>query len=291
MRPVSLVPIFGLVALATGCGGKTPTGASGSPVSGLVITGVDAVLTGVSASYTATATLANGMTGTVTPAWSSSNPGVASVDSAGRLEGRAHGSTSLTATYEGRSVSRTVQVVNNYGGTWEGTYVVRACTDTGDLTDHDGGWCLAGSGRVGTVRNITMTLVQGGKNLNEIKRTLAGSTYPHVPDPITGVVNADGRLTLAATRWTYTDFDFPDVIIGVVQVGPMDLNLDGAGGMTGRWSEDLTSLEGRRGTAHTENELGTVTLSTGSPWDYAIAPLGAASREDPDRNRSARRQK
>ena len=128
---------------------------------------------------------------------------------------------------------------------------------------------LAGSGRVGTVRNITMTLVQGGKNLNEIKRTLAGSTYPHVPDPITGVVNADGRLTLAATRWTYTDFDFPDVIIGVVQVGPMDLNLDGAGGMTGRWSEDLTSLEGRRGTAHTENELGTVTLSTGSPWDYA----------------------
>ena len=126
-----------------------------------------------------------------------------------------------------------------------------------------------------------MTLVQGGKNLNEIKRTLDGSTYPHVPDPITGVVNADGRLTLAATRWTYTDFDFPDVIIGVVQVGPMDLNLDGAGGMTGRWSEDLTSLEGRRGTAHTENELGTVTLSTGSPWDYAIAPLGAASREDP----------
>ena len=43
--------------------------------------------------------------------------------------------------YQGRSVSRTVQVVNNYGGTWEGTYVVRACTDTGDLTDHDGGWC------------------------------------------------------------------------------------------------------------------------------------------------------
>jgi hypothetical protein len=40
-----------------------------------------------------------------------------------------------------------------------------------------------------------------------------------------------------------------------VEVGSWDTNLDGIGGMTGRFSEDLTFLTGRIGTAHTENEL------------------------------------
>ena len=90
------------------------------------IAGPDAVLTGLSASYSVTATLSDGITGTVRPAWTSSNAEVASVDSGGRVEGRGHGSTNLTASYQGRSVSKTVQVVNNYGGTWEGSYVIRA---------------------------------------------------------------------------------------------------------------------------------------------------------------------
>ena len=187
--------------------------------------------------YSVTATLSDGTTGTVRPAWTSSNAEVASVDSGGRVEGRGHGSTNLTASYQGRSVSKTVQVVNDYGGTWEGSYVIRACTDTGDLTDHDGGWCLSGAGRVGRVQSITMTLVQSGNNLNEITRSFVGS-----PDTITGVVSADGRLNFAARTWTVTDFYYHDVILEIVQASPWDLNLDGAGGMTGRWSEDLTSF-------------------------------------------------
>jgi hypothetical protein len=255
MRPVRLVFVLALVTVAMGCGDKNPTRPSGTTaaITGLTITGADAVLTGLSASYTVTATMADGTTRTVTPAWTSSNPGVAGVDSGGRLEGRGHGSTNLTASYEVRSVSKTVQVVNNYGGTWEGSYVIRACTDTGDLTDHDGGWCLSGPGRVGRVQSFTMTLVQSGKNLNEITRTFVGS-----PDKITGVVNADGRLNFAARTSTMTDFDY-DVILEIVQVSPWELSLDGAGSMTGKWSEDLTSFAGRNGTAHTEYEL--VTMS------------------------------
>ena len=93
---------------------------------------------------------------TVTPAWTSSNPAVASVDGAGRLDGQAHGSTTLTATFEGRSVSKTVQVVNNYEGTWKGRYVIRACDDSGIFEDgiyggaysdvpYSRGWCNVGS--------------------------------------------------------------------------------------------------------------------------------------------------
>ena len=81
-----------------------------------------------------------------------------------------------------------------------------------------------------------MTLVHSGNNLNEITRSFVGSS-----DTITGVVNADGRLNFAARTWTVTDFYYHDVILEIVQVSPWDLNLDGAGGMTGRWSEDLTS--------------------------------------------------
>jgi hypothetical protein len=174
MRPLRLTFVLALVILAMGCGDKNPAGPSGSAtgVTGLVITGADALLTGISASYTVTATFADGTARTVTPAWTSSNPGVASVDSAGRLDGRAHGSTNLTASYEGRTVSKIVQVVNNYRGTWDGRYVIRVCTDTRDLTDHDGGWCSSGPGRVGTVDGIRMTLVQSGSNLREIAGTI-----------------------------------------------------------------------------------------------------------------------
>lgn len=255
MRPFRLVSAIALVTLAMGCGDKNPTRPSGTTaaITGFAITGADAVLTGLSASYTVTATLADGTTRTVTPAWTSSNPGVASVDSAGRLDGRAHGSTNLTASYEGRSASKTVQVVNNYEGTWVGSYVIRACADTGDLTNHDGGWCLGGPGRVGTVDGILLTLVQSGKNLSEITGTVGSFR-----ETITGVVTADGRLNLVGTL-TERDFDYAEITIAILQLGQWDTNLDGPGGMTGRWAQDMTFPGGRKGTAHTENEL--VTMS------------------------------
>ena len=251
MRPVRLICVLALVALTTRCGDKNPTRPSGSgtAVTGLAITGPDAVLTGLSTSYTLTATSADGTTRTVTPVWTSSNPAVASVGAAGLLGGRSHGSTTLTATYEGRSVTKPVQVVNNYGGTWVGKYVRRACTDTGDLTSHDGGWCLAGPGRVGAVEGILVKLVQSGNNLSEIAGTIG--TYR---ETMTGTVGPDGRLSLSGTL-IVRDYYYDDFIVGTVQVGSWDTNLDGTGGMTGRFSEDLTFLTGRIGTAHTENEF------------------------------------
>ncbi len=255
MLAARLLAVLGLVAVANGCGDKNPATPSqpATTVTGLALTGDDAILTGLSTRYTVNAALADGSTRTIAPVWTSSNPGVGSVDNIGGFTGRTHGSTTLTATYEGRSVSKTVQVVNNYAGTWEGRYVVKACTDSGDRTDHDGGWCLAGPGRVGTVYPITMTLVQGGKNLNEITRT-----FGHLRDTIAGEVTADGRLVLAGTL-PERDFYYAEVVIGTVQFSSWDTNLDTAGGMTGGWSEDSTSYTGRRGTSHTVNELVTMT--------------------------------
>jgi hypothetical protein len=250
------VPLVLSVIALPGCNGTNPAGPSqpaSSAVTGLAINGAEAVLTGVSASYTATATLSDGTSRAVTPAWISSNPAVGSVHGDGHLDGRSHGSTTLTATYQSRSVSKTIQVVNNYSGTWMGSYVIRACSDSGDLTNHDGGWCLAGPGRVGTVvAGITMKLVQGGTNLTEITGTLGS-----FEEAITGVVTADGRLTLVGTfrEW---DWDH-EIVVTMWQIHAWDSNLAGPDLMIGRWSEHMSSLYFRVGDADIDNEFLTIT--------------------------------
>lgn len=259
MRPVNLiVVVVVLIALAAGCQGKNPAAPSQSAaqtVTGLVITGVDTVLTGSVTSYTVTATLSDGTTRTVTPVWTSSDPGVGSVDSSGRFDGRAHGSTSLTASYLGRDALKTVHVVNNYAGTWNGQYTIRTCDDSGDLNDHDGGWCR-GRVRVGTVWYITLVLSQTGSNLSEIGGTL-GLEDVNVGDKITGVVTADGRLSLTGTLHIH-DF-YGEFLLGTVQIQTWDTNLGGPGVMTGRWSQNFSSMYFRIGNALTENELVTMT--------------------------------
>lgn len=257
MRTLPLVFVGLLVPLAIGCSDKNPVapGTTAAPVAtGLVIAGVDAVLTGVSATYSATATLSDGSTRTVSPAWTSTNPDVASIDNAGRVDGRSHGTTTLTASYAGREASKTVHVINNYGGTWNGRYVVSACAASGDLTDHDGGWCLAGPGRVGTVGSIGMALSQSGSDLSDITGTLGvnegGGT-------ITGTVTPDGGLRLDGS---FQEWDWDgEVILSTLQIRGWATNLAGPGVMTGRWSQGLTTLYFRLGQADTENELVTMT--------------------------------
>ena len=141
MHPFRLAVVVVFAALATGCNDKTNPAGPSRPavptVTNLDISGADAVRTGVSTNYTVTVILSDGTTRAVTPMWTSSNPGVANVDTAGRLVGLAHGTTSLTASHEGRSASKTVQVVNNYEGSWVGRYVINACDASGDLRDRD----------------------------------------------------------------------------------------------------------------------------------------------------------
>ena len=140
MRRFSLASALALVILVLGCGSHSPTAPpASSTVTGVTITGVDTLLTGLSTFYTVTAALGDGTSRTVTPIWGSSNPEVATVDVTGRLEGRAHGSTILTASSGGQAVSKTVRAINNYGGTWEGRFVVNACDAPPGCVRGDGG--------------------------------------------------------------------------------------------------------------------------------------------------------
>jgi hypothetical protein len=260
MRSVRLLGVIGLVILATECGGDSPTRPSEPPATRVEVAGPVALLTSTSTSYTVRATLADGTTRTVLSAWTSSDPTIATIDANGRLEGRAHGSATITASYPGGSASKVVRVVNNYAGTWVGSYVIRACSDTGQLTDHDGGWCAAGPGRVGAgAIGLLLTLVQGGSDLTEITGTLGS-----YPETLTGSVMADGKLTVSGTLIT-RDFDDASIVLWTVQLSAWQTTLSGRDDMTGSWSEDLNSLTWRVGTAHTDNELVTMHRTANAP--------------------------
>jgi hypothetical protein len=271
MHPLKLPLVAVFVALTTGCSEKNPaapTSPASPTVANLVISGVDAVRTGLFANYTATATLSDGTTRAVTPTWTSSNTGAASVDSAGRLVGVAHGSTNLTASHDGRSASKVVQVVNNYEGAWEGQYVVRACTDSGDLTNRDGGWCRGGPGRVGNVGSIRLALSQTGGNLSDISGTVVGIDEG---GNITGMVLADGRLSLVGGPVNTWDWE-GTVILATWRIPAWETSLSGPSAMTGRWSQDYASVYFRIGNAKMENELVTMTRTSTSAGPASASP-------------------
>ena len=66
---LAVLVVIGMLAIA--CTGKSPAAPSGPTAATLVISGDDVVLTGSFSNYTATATLSDGTTRSVTPTWRS----------------------------------------------------------------------------------------------------------------------------------------------------------------------------------------------------------------------------
>jgi hypothetical protein len=267
MHILKLAPVLMTTALVTACGEKANPVAPNPPaaptVASLIISGTDYVLTDATTAYTATATLSDGSTRTVTPSWSSSAVNIAAVDNAGQLDGRAHGSTTLTAVHDGRTASKTVQVVNNYGGSWSGRYIIRACRDSGIFRDGiyggsyvDVPWCQALNG-IGSEAVFAFTLVQTGASYREIRATFG---FDH-SGTISGSVTADGRLSLEGTLKV---LDWYGDHWGDLQFSGWDTNRDGAGGMTGRWAQNLT-IVGQQGSGYQEVELVTMVRTATAP--------------------------
>jgi hypothetical protein len=237
MRPASLTPVVLLAVFVTGCHGKSNPGAPSPPamasrtIASLVIGGVEAVLTGSSTNYTATAIILDGTTRFVTPTWSSSNTDVASVDTAGRLDGRVHGLTTLTATLDGISATKAVQVVNNYGGSWVGEYVINGC-------DAPPGVCALLEYDVFSFP-IYLYVSQTGNGLNEISAILELASRD-IRATFGGTVTSDGRLSLGGSS---NIMDRSDRIYAALHVGAWDTNLSGRDSMTGRWAQRLSVVQ------------------------------------------------
>jgi hypothetical protein len=251
MRRFSLASALALVILVLGCGSHSPTAPpASSTVRGLTITGAEALLTGLSTFYTVTAAFGDGTSRTVTPTWSSSNAEVATVDVTGRLEGRAHGSTILTASSGGQAVSKTVRVINNYGGTWQGRFVVNAC-------DAPSSWCAAMEVDYFSFP-IHLEITQTGSDQSDITARLIFTSFDRRTN-VSGRVTPDGRLNLAGSSEV---LDRAGRVWANFQVTAWDTALSD-GGMTGRWQQRFSILQ-PPSTEYMENELETMTRRSNS---------------------------
>ena len=272
MRFLATVLTVSSMLVMTACGSDegsvtTPTPTPSTPtVSSLTINGSDALRTGFFTDYTATAVLSNGASQPVTPTWSSSNAAVATVDANGRLNGISHGSVDLAAAYQGMNASKNVSVVSNFGGTWNGTYAVRACDQSGVFASAR--WCQDTMGGVGSVLPVMLTLSQTGSDRTQVSGSLTLGTG--IAGNISGNVTGDGRLNLGGSfTVTSSGVTFQFVF------GGWETRLISPGQMRGRWAQSQTAT-GIPGNAYQEVEIVTMTqtsttaVPTSAPSHYTL---------------------
>ena len=174
-----------------------------------------------------------------------------------------HGTTILNASFRGFSASKTVRVVNDYSGDWVGNYVVKSCQGASVFGEAG---CHAG--RIGGVMPIRLTLEQIGNSQNEVSgrlvldQVLTGSIGA-ARQNVTGVVNAEGHLTLngAGTETAWDDTYF-------FRIEAWQTTLSGRSGMTGRRTQHVgLGAYGNPNSifanAHQDNELVTLTRQAG----------------------------
>jgi hypothetical protein len=182
----SLVSLSLLVS-ACGKGGGTPT-APAATTQTINVTGPDRVFIGGTETFTATAVMSDGTTRVVTTGWASDAPGVATVEAtSGRVTGAGSGMATIFIVHEGRQGQKVVRSLPNFQGTWSGSYVVRGCTQSGQVAAAN----LCGD--VFTVNRVLPTNLNVTQDGDRVQGrfflgTLGGDA--------SGPVQTDGRLQL-----------------------------------------------------------------------------------------------
>jgi hypothetical protein len=197
--------LLGTVACGESTSSRAPTAPSpmAPSVTGLIIAGPDVVRTGFASDYTVSVSLSDGSSKlSASASCTSSDPSVASIAAPCRLTGNKHGSATLTVSSEGRTTSKTVNVVNNYGVSWEGDYQVTTCDDAGTWR----GWCAmymddSGAHTIGGGGSFSLILTQSGSGQDQISGTISLVNISTEPLRVTvsGSVTNDGRLLLSGS--------------------------------------------------------------------------------------------
>ena len=127
-------------------------------VQSIAVTSTTAILyIGASETFTATATMSDGSSRAITSGvWSTDNPVVASVNSAGLVTIVGSGTVNVSVTFGGKTGSKSIRGLPNYQGTWTGTYRIDSCSATGDFYLADFCSYLP----TGTVLNTDLVLTQ-----------------------------------------------------------------------------------------------------------------------------------
>lgn len=182
----------------------TPTSAQATVVT-VTISGTASLTAGQVSQFTATARMSDSTMQNVTSSvtWQSSNAGIATVSGTGLVTGVAIGTTTITATSQGKS------------GTLEVTVSTASVTTTFEGT-------LAG------------TAGQSGTFAVSIETTISASAFRRTVGPLS-VASASGNLTLVGSGGT-------SALTGTFDISASTLNLSGGGFvLTGAISQDAVS--------------------------------------------------
>ena len=192
-RVLLVAAVLGLPA----CGGGSSSPSSPTPAPTPAVTTVSVAITPSTdlikiqgtESFSATATMSDGSSKTVSGTWSSDASAVASVDTSGKVTGVSPGQASITVTYDNIKATRSIRIVPEYQGSWSGDYRVLSSQDSGDFHRED--WCTVALAN-GVIR-VTM-------NLTQTRDTVAGSwTHSSMAGTAQGTIETDGTLALSGT--------------------------------------------------------------------------------------------
>ncbi len=143
-------------------------------------------------SFSATTTSSSGTQKVASASWTSDNPAVASVDSAGKVTGNASGRATITAQAEALRATVNLRVVPDYQGRWEGVTRLTGCTAEGD-------WDGACADVVGSGLAMTLSLTQA-------RDAIAGAVdFDGARGSVSTSVQVDGRLVMSAALTLVVD--------------------------------------------------------------------------------------
>lgn len=155
--------------------------------------------------WTASATLSSGAVQPVTATWTSSASAVASVDGTGRVTALSPGQTTIAATYQGKSASRELRVVPDYGGRWEGTASLVSCQVQGEFQPD---WCARLQGSTALRLDLLQTrdYVSGSWVLLQSSGVVQGTIATTGTLSLTGTAyQAGATITIAEWQASTTD--------------------------------------------------------------------------------------
>lgn len=186
----SAVSVLLCSLLLSACGTDSPSAPAAPPVTtqSIAVTGPDRVFIGATEAFTATATMSDGSTRAVSSGWNTDAPAVATVEGAtGRVTGVGSGMVTVYVIHDGRQGAKVIRGLPNFQGVWSGSYVVRSCTQSGQVASANMCGSTFSVNRVlPTNLNVTQDFdrVQGRFFLGQ----LAGNS--------SGPIQTDGRLQL-----------------------------------------------------------------------------------------------
>jgi hypothetical protein len=173
-----------VLPLAAACGGSVPSAPTSPTPARISITGPDLILVGSTEPFSALSETGAALGGM----WGTDAPAVAAVEAyTGRVTAVGPGTATIFVDVRGTRATTSIRTLQNFGGTWAGTYEETACEANGDFVAlrvcPDSAWDFA----TGAMK---ITLTQTGERVaGEVE--LRGGTVTDV----SGTISPDGTLT------------------------------------------------------------------------------------------------